>query len=122
MSLRIMVADDERDAVETLVAVLSHAGHEVRGVHRARDVLRNIERFDPDVVLMDIRMPELNGWDAAREIRARYGSARPMLIAMSGIFRDENDTVLSRAHGFDHHLVKPYDPADIFRLVASLRG
>jgi DNA-binding response OmpR family regulator len=93
--LRILVADDERDTVLTLVALLRDEGHEVRGLYRGADVLRALEDFDPDVVLLDIAMPDMSGYEVAQEIRRKYGLVRPRLIAISGRYKQGSDKVLA---------------------------
>jgi len=117
--LRVLVADDDRDAVETLLELLRDEGHEVRGVYTGLDVLDSVRDFAPDAVLLDIGMPHVSGYEVARELRVRYASARPALIAVTG--RNEaGDRVLTQMAGFDHHVAKPYDPAELLGLLASL--
>jgi CheY-like chemotaxis protein len=118
--LRIIVADDERDTVETLVAILKDEGHDARAVYRAKDVLFNIRRFEPHVVVLDISMPEVSGYEIAKEIRRQLGVNRPLLIAISGVYKKETDKLLSQAVGFDHHLTKPCSPEDLLALLAPL--
>jgi DNA-binding response OmpR family regulator len=77
--------------------------------------------FDPDVVLLDIAMPELSGWEVARTIRARSGADRPLLIGISGEYIKGADKVLSQILGFDRYLVKPYAPAELLALLAPLK-
>jgi len=121
-ALRIMVADDDPDTVTTLMTVLQEEGHNVRGYHQAGDALRAIREFDPDAVLLDINMPDLNGFTAAQEIRDRYGVRRPLLIAITGVFTRGPDRILTQLAGFDHHLVKPYEMSDVLKLLAPLRS
>ena len=119
--LRILVADDDRDAVETLLELMRDEGHETRGVYTGLDVLDSVRDFAPDAVLLDIGMPHISGYEVARELRLRYASARPLLIAVTG--RNEaSDRVLAQLAGFDHHLAKPYDPAELLGLLAPLHG
>ena len=119
--LRILVADDDRDAVETLLELMRDEGHETRGVYTGLDVLDSVRDFAPDAVLLDIGMPHISGYEVARELRLRYASARPLLIAVTG--RNEaSDRVLAQLAGFDHHLAKPYDPAELLGLLAPLYG
>ena len=121
-SLRIIVADDDRDSVLTLMMLLQQEeGHEVRGVYSGRQVMGQVIDFDPDVVLLDIAMPELSGWEVARTIRARRGTDRPLLIGISGEYIKGADKVLSQILGFNHYLVKPYAPAELLALLAPLR-
>lgn len=120
-SLRILIADDERDTVLTLMMLLREEGHEVRGVYTGRQVLDAVRGFDPDVVVLDIAMPELSGWEVARTIRMHADSNRRMLIGISGEYRNPVDKLLSTVVGFDHYLVKPYSPNALIALLAPLR-
>jgi len=117
--LRILVADDERDTVYTLMQLLRHDGHDTRGVYKGGDVMPALESFDPDVVLLDIAMPDASGWDVAREIRGRYGERRPLLIAISGLYKQSADHILGTMAGFNHFVAKPYDPAALLRLISK---
>ena len=119
-SLRIIVADDDRDTVVTLMMLLRDEGHEVRGVHSGRYVMGAVIDFDPDAVVLDINMPGLSGWEVARTIRDRRGKKRPMLIGISGEYKQGADRILSAIIGFDHYLVKPYDPKALLALLAPL--
>ena len=120
-ALRILVADDDRDSVLTLVMLLREEGHEVRGVYSSRQVMGQVIDFDPDAVLLDIAMPELSGWEVARTIRARRGAERPLLIGISGEYKQGADRVLAQILCFHHYLVKPYAPAELLALLAQLR-
>ena len=117
--LRILVADDERDTVYTLMQLLRHDGHDTRGVYKGGDVMPLLESFDPDVVLLDIAMPDASGWDVARDIRRRYGERRPLLIAISGLYKQSADHILGTMAGFNHFVAKPYDPAALLRLISK---
>ena len=118
---RILVADDDKDAVLTLSLLLREQGYEVRGVHRGAEVLDAVFNFAPDVVLLDIGMPQMSGYDVARTLRERYGSARPALIAVTGR-AGETDRQQARAAGFEHHVAKPYEPRALLRLIGELSG
>jgi DNA-binding response OmpR family regulator len=119
-SLRVIVADDDRDTVLTLVLLLRDEGHDVRGVHSASQVLKAVNEFNPEVVVLDIAMPELSGWEVARKIRDRL-ARRPLLIGISGEYKHSVDKILSEIVGFDHYLVKPYEPAALMALLEPLR-
>ena len=119
--LRILVADDDRDTVLTLMMLLREEGYDVRGLYSGREVMRGMTNFDPDVVILDIQLPECSGWELARTIRARYGKERPMLIGISGKYKTGSDKVLSQLIGLDHYLVKPYAPDELLALIAPLR-
>jgi len=118
-SLRILVADDERDQVATLALLLLEEGHEVREVYRGSEVLRMVQDFDPDVALVDIGMPGMTGYDVAREIRQVYGNGRPLLIAVTG-WKQSSDRILAQLAGFNHHLSKPFDPKSLLELIEPL--
>ena len=122
--LRILIADDERDQVAMLAAILNDEGHEVREVYRGTEVLRLIADFDPDVALLDIGMPGMTGYDVAREVREHYGKARPLLIAVTG-WKKPSDRILAQLAGFDHHLPKPFEAHQLLELLeplARMRG
>ena len=120
-SLRILIADDERDTVLTLMMLMQEEGHEVRGVYTGRQVLDAVGGFDPDVVVLDIAMPELSGWEVARTIRMHADGNRRMLIGVSGEYRNHVDKLLATVVGFDHYLLKPYRPSALIALLAPLR-
>lgn len=117
-SLRIVVADDEHDTVMTLKELLHDEGHEVLAAHNGRSAVEAVRHFDPDVVILDIAMPDVSGWDVAREIREARGLGRPLLIAISGRYKQEADKLLGRIAGFQHYLVKPYDTQALLALLA----
>lgn len=120
-ALRVLVVDDDRDEVLTLVALLRDEGHEARGAYRGKEVLELVRDFDPQAVLLDIGMPDLNGYEAARQIRSRYGSASPLLIAVTG-WKKASDRLLAQLAGFDHHVAKPYDPQLLLSLLKPLQS
>ena len=116
---RILVADDDADAVLSLSALLRDEGYCVRGVHHGAEVLDAVFNFAPDVVLLDIGMPKMSGYDVARTLRERYGSARPVLIAVTGR-AGAADRQQARAAGFEHHIAKPYEPKALLNLIGRL--
>jgi CheY-like chemotaxis protein len=118
---RILVADDDADAVLILSALLRDEGYQVRGVHHGAEVLDAVFNFAPDVVLLDIGMPKMSGYDVARTLRERYGSARPVLIAITGR-AGQADRQQARAAGFEHHVAKPYEPKALLNLIGRLSG
>jgi DNA-binding response OmpR family regulator len=121
-SLRILIADDERDTVLTLMMLLRHEGHEVRGVYTGRQVLDAVRGFDPDVVVLDIAMPDLSGWEVARTIRTQRDGKRCMLIGISGEYKNSVDKLLSTVVGIDHYLLKPCSPNALIALLEPLRS
>ena len=119
-SLRILIADDDPDTVLTLTTLLADEGHEVRSVYSGRDVMDCVIDFDPDVIVLDINLPAKSGWELARSIREQCGKERPMLIGISGEYKHGADRVLSQTLGFDHYLLKPYEPAELIGLIECL--
>jgi CheY-like chemotaxis protein len=119
--LRLLVVDDNRDAADSLAVLLELLGAEVHLAYSGGEALQAVEACRPDVVLLDLGMPEIDGYEVARRIRERTGSVGPTLIALSGWGQEED---LRRTHeaGFDHHLLKPADLAALKRLLASLGG
>jgi len=105
---RILVVDDNRDAAETLGTLLGALGATVEVAHSGQSALETLERFDPDTMLLDIGMPEMDGYEVARKIRSRPERAHTLLIALTG-WGQEQDFQQTRRAGFDHHLVKPPD-------------
>ena len=117
--LRILLADDDRDATLSLSTLLKLEGYEVRHVYDGRATLEAVREFEPDVVLIDIGMPKLSGYDVARHIREHYGKERPVLVALTG-WKQASDKILATLAGFHHHVAKPYDPAKLLELVRRL--
>ena len=117
--LRILIADDERDQVATLAALLQDEGHQVREVYRGTEVLRMIQEFDPDVALVDIGMPGMTGYDVAREVRQAYGKERPILVAITG-WKKSSDKIAAKLAGFDHHLPKPFETRELLEVLEPL--
>ena len=120
-SLRVLVVDDERDMVLTLMTILRHEGHEIWTLYKAKDVLRAMKHFDPDVVLLDIGLPDGSGFNVAEQIRRAYGRARPMLIAVTGLYKQGVDKSEVEAVGFDHFITKPFETDLLLRLIAPLQ-
>jgi CheY-like chemotaxis protein len=83
------------------------------------EVLQAVFNFAPDVVLLDIGMPQMSGYEVARTLRERYGSARPALIAVTGR-SGSVDRQQARAAGFEYHVAKPYDPRELLSLIGRL--
>ena len=113
--LRILIADDNVDAVTVLTGALKLAGHVVHPAHDGVAALSAVDTFRPDVAIVDIGMPKLNGYEVARRLRERFGKDL-MLIALTGWGQDE-DRRRAVGAGFDHHLTKPMDLAELHRLI-----
>jgi PAS domain S-box-containing protein len=117
---RILVADDLPDSVDSLAVVLRLAGHDVRTAHDGLEAVQAAATFRPDVVLLDIGMPRMNGYEAARSIREQPWGTGMALIALTG-WGQEEDKRRALEAGFDHHLTKPVDPAALEKLLALIR-
>jgi CheY-like chemotaxis protein len=121
-SLRIMLAEDDADSAETLEALLSNGGYEVHTVRDGRTAIAAASVFRPQVVLLDIGLPEMNGYELAQELRKSIaGDERPLLVALSGYGRLE-DLQRSRAAGIDHHLVKPLQMEKLERILTDYQS
>ncbi len=113
---RILIADDNVDAADSLAMVLELMGHEVRTAHDGRAAVEVAASFRPDLILLDIGMPTMNGYDACRRIRDQPGGRDTIVVALTGWGHDD-DKRRSHEAGFDHHVVKPIDLATVKRLV-----
>jgi CheY-like chemotaxis protein len=107
--LRLLVADDNCDAATSCAALLEASGHEVSVAHSGREAFDLACRLEPDALLLDIGMPELNGYELAQRIRGTDWGRGAMLIAVTG-WGQEEDKRRALAAGFDRHLTKPIDP------------
>src|SRR5258706_203382 len=116
--MRIVIADDERDAADTLAALLETEGHSVRAVYSGREALHAAAQFAPDVILLDVGMPDISGYEAARRLRDRYADGCPALIAVTG-WKKASDRILATIVGFDRLVAKPYETRE---LLAALAG
>jgi signal transduction histidine kinase len=116
---RILLADDNRDALDSLATLLQCDGHEVHTAADGAEALAVAAECHPDVVLLDIGMPKLDGYEVARRIRAEPWGKATILIALTGWGQDE-DRRRSREVGFDSHLVKPLDPEALSTFLARL--
>jgi CheY-like chemotaxis protein len=114
---RILIAEDIPDAAEMLRLMLDLMGHEVRVAADGVQAVALAKEFSPEVALLDIGMPRMDGYQAAREIREALGS-RVLLVAVTGWGQDE-DQRRAREAGFDHHLTKPAEPGVLETLIAS---
>jgi signal transduction histidine kinase/ActR/RegA family two-component response regulator len=118
---RVLVVDDNRDAADSLAMILEMSGTEVAVAYDGEQALVLIEEETPDVVLMDIGMPVMDGYEVARRIRSTPGGERFHLVALTGWGQaDDKERALST--GFDEHLTKPVDPAVLAELLASNVG
>jgi CheY-like chemotaxis protein len=119
--LRILVADDNSDSVETMALLLEFMGHEVRTAGDGQQAVEAAEAFRPAVVLLDIGMPRMNGYEAARAIRREPWGQGMLLIALTG-WGQEEDRQRAFDAGFDRHFVKQIAPEAIADVLAGMAG
>lgn len=115
---RVLVVDDNRDAAESLAVFLQLGGHTVHTAYDGIEAVEAAESFRPDIVLLDIGMPNLNGYEACRRIRDTAWGKDMTLIAQTG-WGQEDDKRRTREAGFDDHLVKPVDPVAVMKIVEN---
>jgi CheY-like chemotaxis protein len=117
---RILVVDDNHDSALSLAMMLSIMGHETRTAHDGESAVSTAEMFLPDVVLLDIGLPKLNGYEVAQRIRENTWGRSMFLIAVTG-WGQEEDRQRSSEVGLNVHMVKPVEPAVLERLLSELR-
>jgi CheY-like chemotaxis protein len=117
--LRVLVVDDNRAAADMLGTLFRLKGNPVQLAHDGEEALKVAEQFLPDVVLLDLGMPKLNGYDACRRMREQPWGRKIIIIALTGWGRDEDRQRTTEA-GFDHHLVKPVRPLHLLDVIAEL--
>jgi CheY-like chemotaxis protein len=117
---RVLIADDLPDSARSLAILLEMHGAEVRIAFDGAQTVRAAEDFLPEIVLMDISMPGMSGYDVARAIRGSTWGRTMILIALTGWGRIQ-DLEAAREAGFDHHLLKPVDPEQLLEVISNLR-
>jgi CheY-like chemotaxis protein len=117
--IRILVVDDNQDSADSLGMLMKLLGNDVRVVNDGLAAVEVANEFEPQVVLLDIGLPTLNGYEAARKIRKQAWGSKATLIAVTG-WGETVDRQRSKKAGFDHHLVKPVEPDVLTTLLATL--
>lgn len=117
---KILVVDDNHDSALSMSMMLSIMGHETRTAHDGETAVATAEAFLPDVVLLDIGLPKLNGYEVAQRIREKAWGESMYLIAVTG-WGQEEDRQRSSEVGLNLHMVKPVEPAALEKLLAELR-
>ncbi|MBH2010612.1 MAG: response regulator [Xanthomonadaceae bacterium] len=117
---RVLVVDDNVDGAESLAAVLEIEGHQISIAYDGHQAVRQATQWRPDVVLLDIGLPGMDGYQVARALRGAAATSEITLIALTGYGQPE-DVERAKAAGFDHHLVKPIDLDVVTGLVASVQ-
>ena len=120
-SLRILIVDDNRDGADSLAMILQIMGNDTRTAYDGQEGVDEAEQFRPDVIVFDIGLPKLNGYEACRRIRELSWAKSVVLIAVTGWGQDE-DRRRSRDAGFDHHVVKPVDARTLMTLLGGVHG
>jgi signal transduction histidine kinase len=115
---RILIADDNRDAADSLAMLLRMDGHDVSVVHDGRQAVATIDSFRPEIVMLDIGMPELNGYEVARQVRQGPLGSLITLIAVTG-WGQASDKARAASAGFNHHFTKPIEPEGLTQLLRS---
>src|SRR5262249_22306193 len=115
----ILVVDDNKDVADSLGMMLKLMGNDVHIVHDGYQAVKEAGSFRPELILMDIGMPKLNGYDAARRIRQQPWSQGMVLVALTGWGQDEDKRRAAEA-GFDHHFTKPLNLTDLEKLLAQV--
>jgi signal transduction histidine kinase/DNA-binding response OmpR family regulator len=118
---RVLVVDDNVDGADSLALLLRLGGHKVHVCHCGADALAAVDTFQPEIVLLDIGLPEMDGYEVARRLRALEGTQNILLVALTGYGQDR-DIRRSREAGFDHHLVKPADPQALTELFSRIHA
>jgi len=118
-AMRILIVDDNRDGADSLSKMLQLMGNDTRTAYDGQEAVDAAGNFRPDVVLLDIGMPQLNGYDACRRIRGQPWAENIVICAMTG-WGQEEDRRRSHDAGFDHHMVKPVEPRALMNMLASI--
>ncbi len=118
-ALRVLVVDDNVASAETISCILELEGHETKLTHDGNEALHIAKEFNPDAILLDIDLPGMSGHEVCRELRKNPLFKNTVIIAQTG-FGQERDRLLTKAAGFDSHLVKPFDFKQLYQLLAGI--
>jgi signal transduction histidine kinase len=118
---RILVVDDNHDGCDSMASLLNLEGHSVRTEYDGASAIATAATFKPEVILMDLGMPKMNGYDACRHIREQAWGKDMLIVAMTG-WGQEEDKLRGKQAGFDAHLVKPVDPDELQDMLAEMQG
>ncbi|MFI5398062.1 MAG: response regulator [Candidatus Binatia bacterium] len=118
-ALRVLVVEDNEDVARSIAMLLELWGHKAQVVHEAQSALNAAETHHPEVVLMDIGLPGMDGYQIAKQLRQQQGGEKVVLVALTGFGEDEDRRRSSEA-GFNHHLVKPVDPDVLQQFLSNL--
>ena len=116
---RVLAVDDNLDSVASLQMMLRIMGHDVRVAHDGAEAVEVAAEFEPELILLDIGLPRLNGYEAARQIRKLPRGDQSVIVAVTG-WGQEEDRRRSSEAGFDHHIVKPVEPSAIEAILSRM--
>jgi CheY-like chemotaxis protein len=119
--LKVLVADDNRDGADGFAMLLELLGHQVRTAYSGKQAVAMAEEFRPELVMLDIGMPEMNGYEVARHLRQQPWGRDMVLVAITGWGQDE-DRLQAQAAGFDHHRAKPVELDALDPIIAQARA
>ncbi len=117
--MRILIAEDNRDSADSLKALLETLGYEAHISNDGESAVRLAATLRPDVIVMDIGLPGINGYEAARQVRALKPELPALIVALTG-WGQQSDRLRSAEAGIDHHLVKPLDLAALKQILDSV--
>lgn len=120
MANGILIVDDNADAATSLATLLSLEGHDTSVAPDGPSALSTIEASAPDVVLLDIGLPGMDGYEVARRVCQQPRLSKVKLVALTGWGQD-HDRKLAKAAGFDHHLTKPVEPTELYKVINSAK-
>lgn len=115
---RVLIVDDDADNAESLALLLTSTGHETAVAHDGPDALQQLPAFRPHVVLLDLGLPVMDGYETCHRLRAEPAGHGVLVVALTG-WGQEEDRRKTREAGFDRHLVKPVDPSELLQLLAT---
>ena len=113
-----MVVDDNIDSADSLALLLKNMGHDVRTANEGQSAIEVAKGFFPEIVLLDIGLPGIDGYEVARRLRKEAYGREALLVALTG-YGQEGDRRLTEEAGFDHHLTKPADPARLYHIIGQ---
>ena len=105
---RVLIVDDNRDSVETMATLIRLSGHEIEMAHDGETALKKAKSFKPEIILLDVGLPDMHGYEVAERLRAIPENKSLVIVALTG-YGNEEDRRRARDAGFDYHFVKPVD-------------
>lgn len=115
---RALVVDDNVDSASAIAKLLQLYGHDARCAFDGASALTIAQQFEPDLILLDISLPDIDGYEVLRRLREQTFASRPIVAAVTG-FGQPEDRIRTQEAGFDHHLVKPFGPDDLMKMLGS---